>query len=135
MPTSTDNCIADQPHVYVCLRLQLSMDVVEVHPDGSLRVEALAAHRHPHTNRFTTKVNMHSEHWVRQVPEQLPGLAGRTPIASPPRLLGCQQQAVSVRQQSSCLTCLHWAGHAVGTPSPCSCLLGGATGRRSMCWS
>jgi hypothetical protein len=32
------------------------MDVVEVHPDGSLRVEALAAHRHPHANRFTTKV-------------------------------------------------------------------------------
>ena len=38
------------------LQLQLSMDVVEVHPDGSLRVEALAAHRHPHANRFTTKV-------------------------------------------------------------------------------
>lgn len=34
---------------------KLSMDMVEVHPDGSLRVEALPAHRHPHANRFTTK--------------------------------------------------------------------------------
>lgn len=32
-----------------------------MHPDGSLRVEALAAHRHPHANRFTTKV--HTELW------------------------------------------------------------------------
>jgi hypothetical protein len=48
------------PHL--CLWLQLSMDVVEVHPDGSLRVEALAAHRHPHAKRFTTKVARDSEH-------------------------------------------------------------------------
>jgi hypothetical protein len=39
---------------------QLSMDMVEVHPDGSLRVEALAMRRHAHANRFTTKVGWHS---------------------------------------------------------------------------
>lgn len=31
------------------------MDLVEINADGSLRVEALPAHRHPHAARFTTR--------------------------------------------------------------------------------
>lgn len=51
--------------------MQLSMDMVEVHPDGSLRVEALPAHRHPHANRFTTKVPARSRMCVHTFSAEL----------------------------------------------------------------